>query len=236
MFREVTFFSIAIFIVILIPVIAILSGIIRLVFNLKRRSGVLPAFGWTIWSLALVFVLITVILGFNNVAIGQHYREVKTLNVPDKKVLYLRLDENDLNLNSMNYYTIFGKELIRDKWGEDFLLEPEMRIEPSEDETTRLQIEYSTVFPWEDEMDYDLFNFTFRDTILVIDNYWRIDEDEFWRLPRVCLTLYVPEGQEIHIDPDFKKIPAYTGEDDPWPAWYYRQKLIMEDNSLVPEE
>jgi hypothetical protein len=237
LFHDITFFSLAVLIVIIVPIVAILSGIIRLLFNLKKRNNVLSAFGWTIWSLALVFVIITAILGVNRVSLGFHNRNVKILDVPENKVLYLRLDEDDEFSNSRNYYTIFGKELIRDKWNDDYLLQPEISIKPSEDDVSRLQIDYSSLIPWdEDDMDYDLFHFTFRDTLLVIDNYWRVDDEELWRLPKLQLTLYIPEGQKIHIDPDFKKIQHSGFYDSSWPEWYYRNVLEMKEDSLILEK
>lgn len=233
LFRDVSLFGLAVFIVILVPIIGILSAIIRLVFNLKKGSSIGSAFAWTIWALALVFVLITLIMGVNMVSFSHHYKDVKELDISQDKVLYLRLDEDNFSHRGNDFYTIFGKEVVRDKWNDSFLLEPEVSIEQSNNENASLKIEYATLIPWEDYRGFESYHFTLNDSLLVIDNYWRVDEDEIWRLPKVKLTLYIPENQKIHIDSDFKHVDTSTEEYAKWPDRFYKEVLIMEDNSLT---
>ena len=92
-----------------------------------------------------------------------------------------------------------------------------------------VDVEYSAVFPWDDDdrlYDYPL-DWDFNDSVLSIENYWKIDEDEIWRLPNTRLIVYLPESQKVRLDPDLREISTISEENSHWPEWYYSKDLVM---------
>jgi phage shock protein PspC (stress-responsive transcriptional regulator) len=233
-FNNLTLFSAAVFIAIVIPVVAIISGIVRLIFNLGKTNRVLSAFTWTFWSLAIVFVIVTLIIGNDNKAFSHDYKDTIEINIPINKILHIRLNEEDISGSRIEYYTIFGKEIVSDQWDDSFLLKPEIEILPSENLSSSMLVEYSSFVPFDHhEMEDISYHYSLNDSILVLDNYWRVDDEDIWRLPKVKIHIFLPESQQVHLDPDFKRNKDRLADGMNWPDSYYGGTLIMKEDGLI---
>jgi hypothetical protein len=232
-FHDISFFSIALMFVILIPVVSILAGIIKLVFNIRTRYGILSAFAWTIWSLALVFVIISLISGKNLVSNTYKEKDESLLELNDSKPLYINVDDSSLSGWKIEYYSFFGRDIIHNKINDVCYLEPRLYIRTSNDNSTRLVIEKTSTIPpfWDDNYQDFQYEWYQQDTMLVFDNYFKINEDDIWQLPGMNIFLYVPDGQKLFIDKSLKDLMENKDEED-YLTVDYNTRLIMENGRL----
>jgi phage shock protein PspC (stress-responsive transcriptional regulator) len=235
MFHDITFFSIALLLVIMIPAVAILGGIIKLIFNVKTHYSVLSAFAWTIWSLALVFLIISVISGKDLINNSYKEKDEVILNINKSKPLYINIYDTILPDWKMGYYTFFGHEIIRNKINEKCYLKPSIYINTSDDSSMRMIIEKSSSILSFDDNIYSNYQYNWdqTDTTIILDNYFSIHEEDLWQLPGINVYVLVPEGKEIFIDKDLKELikPIENGN---YSVLEYNTRLIMKNNRLEP--
>lgn len=241
LFHDVSLFSVALTTVILIPVIAILTGIIKLVFNIKTHYGILSAFAWTIWSLALVFVIISAISGEKLISETYKQKDEVTLDIKNSKPLYIKLGKASFSGWKTGYYTLFGREIIHDKTEEICYLKPHIYFSSSENDVVRMKIEQTSTIPSFDEFDNDFgddfdddYNYSWQmeDTLLLLDDYFSLDEDELWHIPGMNITIFLPEGQQVILDRSLKELVGNDKEDEDYAVVEYNTKLIMEQGKL----
>jgi phage shock protein PspC (stress-responsive transcriptional regulator) len=241
LFHDLTLFSIALAAVILIPVIAILAGIIKLVFNIKTRHGILSAFAWTIWSLALVYVIIAVLSGNNFMVETYKQKDEVTLNVNSTKPMYIKMIETSISKRGTGYFTLFGKEMVRDKIENVCYIKPQVYFNTSEDSKGRMLLERSSSIPPFDEFDDDFehhfsryydYEWKLEDTLLLLDQFFSIDDDHMWQLPGMRITIYLPEGQNVMIDRSMQELVGHNQKDEEFSILEYNVPLIMEKGRL----
>jgi phage shock protein PspC (stress-responsive transcriptional regulator) len=199
---SVALLVISITLLFLIPVIAMVYGLIKLIFSIKGRNRGLAIGSTTLWFVSLLVVISIFAFESNNFSRGGNditksdleiitdtlYVAVNTKMEEDAEAFeWFDFDLDDEWMFSKDMKTIYGKMSLD--------------IERSADDAYYLEIEKrSKGRNWEaaDENAARLnYNFSTTYTGLVLDPWFSLDRDEKWRFPRVDLTLYVPEGKHI---------------------------------------
>lgn len=221
------FFIFAVILVVLIPLIAILVGLMRLIFNTGRLNTALSVIGWIFWSLALAFVVISLVLGLSSRSFGYQASETELMKVPNNGTLYLELNESSKHSSSFEHFTVFGRKFKKDEWSDEFVVKPEIRVMRSGDETLYLDIEYTSLFPLEDDYHWDPSYYEIGDSTLVIDEYWYFDEEDIWKLPEIKLIIYVPDSLKLVLDDDFRSMPIRDEDGDYLPVTDSAESIQM---------
>lgn len=237
-FHEITLFSMAVLFVILIPIIAISIGLVKLIFNVKTRNNVLAAFVWTFWALALVFVLITAISGDKIFSYNSGYIDEKEIDLPENRVLYVELENDHRRLRGAAHYSVFGREIVHDKFYDKCYLKPVLSFRPSDRDEMYMTIEYRTAFPdFEDDYYNDLYyEWELVDSLLLLNEYFSLDDDDIWQGPGVKVTLFMPEGQRFRISRNLEEI--IDKNESPLTIYgdYYGRELKILDNEVMISE
>lgn len=234
-FHKITLFSMAILFVILIPIIAITIGLVKLIFNIKTRNNVLAAFIWTFWALALVYVLVSVFTGDKVFSYSSSSFDEKEIDLPANEVLYIELDHDRRRLRGTAHYSVFGREIVHDRFYDKCYLKPAISIQSSERDDMYMIIEQRTVFPDfnDDYFDEIYYDWELNDSLLLLGEYFSLDEDEIWLGPDVKVTIYIPEGQRFRISRNLEELMneyenPLTKEDN-----YYNKELQIRDDEIV---
>ncbi|MBN1952909.1 MAG: PspC domain-containing protein [Bacteroidales bacterium] len=226
-------FILAVFLVVLIPIIAILIGLMRLIFNTSGMNTVLSVFIWIFWTIALVFVIVTLAVGLSGKSFGYEFTDTEYIKIPENRTLYLELDESRRKASSFEHYTIFGRDFKKSRWSDNYVVIPNLQIIRSDDEAMYLEIEYTSLFPLEEEDHWQPHKYySLNDSILEIDEYWFFDEDDIWKLPELNLVLYVPDGVKLIIDQRFNSMEITDEEGNTWPGTSGDQRLQMSPEGL----
>jgi phage shock protein PspC (stress-responsive transcriptional regulator) len=237
-FHEVTLFSMAVLLVILIPIIAITIGLVKLIFNVKTKNNVLSAFAWTIWALALVFVLITVFSGGKVFSYHSGYIDEREIKLPDSEVLYIEIDNDRRRLRGAAHYSVFGREIVHDKFYDKCYLKPFVNIQSSDSDEMYMTIEHRTIFPDFEDDYYDeiYYDWELEDSSLILNEYFSLDEDEIWQCPAVRVTIYIPEGQRFRLDRDLEEhIDEHENPLIIYDDYYNKELQIQEDEIVISE-
>jgi phage shock protein PspC (stress-responsive transcriptional regulator) len=237
-FHKVTLFSMALLFVISIPIIAIAIGLMKLILNIKTRNNVLAAFVWTFWALALVYVLVSVFTGEKVFSYNSSSFDEKEVDLPENNVFYIELDHDRRQLRGTAHYSVFGREIVHDKFYDKCYLKPAISIQSSARDDMYMIIEQGTVFPDFDDDYYNeiYYDWELKDSLLLLSEYFSLDEDEIWLGPDVKVTIYIPEGQRFRISRNLEELldeynSSLTVYDD-----YYNRELQIRDNEIVLSE
>jgi len=238
MMHSFSLFGIALSLVILIPVVAILVGLIKLIFNVRSHNSILTAFAWTFWVLALVFVIASIASDEKFISYSYKYSENKTVDIPANKVLYIELEEDTWSKNGTEQYSIFGKEIIHNEYNDLCYIRPQIEFISFEKNEPELMVEHMAAIPTfkrelRDELQY---YWHLNDSVLLLDEYFSIDEDCVWQLPGVRITIFLPEEQLVVVDRDIKKLVKDGTINDSMSDWKNNTMMVMKDGMLKPVE
>ncbi len=200
---SVTLLVIAITLLLLIPVAAMLYGLVKLIFNIKTRNRGLSIGALTLWIVSL-FCIIGIVAfesaNYSDFGRDSYSQELDT----SSDTLYISINESQDDY--LDDESIID---LDDRW---FLLEDAeafygritLDIEKTEGEEFLLEIDKeSKGRSWdraaENAANID-YHFRVSENRLVLDPYFSVELDHKWRFPRVEATVRVPEGKVVVLD------------------------------------
>ena len=236
---SVNILTIAVFILILIPVIALIFGGIKLLLNIKSHNPVLRATALTAWVLALVLLIATVFLSNNSYTFRAHDSEVHNIYTNEAPVLYLKMNNDDPMFQHLNVYTIFNYNFLLSRDDETMFVQPHLLISPSQNDSVRLIVKkyVRNITPNDASRFLNNINYTWEteDSLIILDPYFTIDKRYKWHIPDMEIDLEIPENKIIVFSPDFESILKKnsfenSSESDLWK----NKKWIMKPDGLGP--
>lgn len=199
---HLTLAGMCLLIIVILPIIAVLVKIVKLMFGVKTRNNVAAGLGATVWVVALITFIVLIVTDiergtFRNTDYTEYYFEIE-----DSNTLYIDVDLRDNSNHQLEYYQFFDREFVWDEWSDDYLDSPEVILKRSTDDRIKLEIHKSYLdfqvgkkpSGWNKLADY---NWRVSDSRLVLDEYYSVDEDYIWRLPKVKVVVIVPEDVDV---------------------------------------
>lgn len=195
----------------LIPVIAMVYGLIKLIFSIKTKNRGLTIGATSLWFVALIMIVGILALETGNYSDSGNSIRKSTLSI-NSDTLYISINQHQKNEFEKDLAFNFDNN---SKW---FLTEDLDRIygivnfdiEKADDNKLKLEVEKRSKGKNWDEADDNAsnlkYNFKTRENKLVLDPYFFIDGSEKWRFPRVDLRLEIPEGQYVFLEKDTRDI------------------------------
>jgi phage shock protein PspC (stress-responsive transcriptional regulator) len=193
-----------------IPILMILFVGTKLLFRYKTNNKLigLGAFGlWLAALVVLIFVAVNQAANFSKQTSQTVTQKVdcttcKTLYLEVNDDLYETLIDKDFSLNHMKIATVNGQDKLlghprftieKSSTGE-YLMLIKKRARGSNSEIAQKNVEDIT------------YNFSQKDSTINFDPYYLLNEKAKWRDQEVTLTLKVPEGKSIYLNPKMKDI------------------------------
>ncbi len=231
--------TIAIFILILIPVIALIYGGIRLLLNIKSHSPALRATALTAWVLALVLLIATLFLSNNNFTFRAQNSTDYPINTNDVPVLYLNMNNDDPQFQHLNVFSIFNYNFLFSRDDESMFGQPQLVITPSTDDSVRLIVKkyVRNITPVDADrfLDKIYYSWAVKDSMIEFDPYFSIDKRYKWHLPEMELDLEIPENKVIFISRDLQPVLKKSSfEDQDNTDLWQSKKWIMKSEGLEP--
>lgn len=189
-------------ILVLIPIVVLIYGGIKILFNIKTKHPVLRAFFLTAWILALILFVTMIIANSSNYAIGA--TGTRSTVIETGKYPYMRIDVRDnIEDKRITEYRVFDHRFKYSQWDESLYDKVEVSIEPSEDKKMHLTVDKQVKNVgmkdsdrYIDRIDY---HWDQQDSVLYLNQYFSTDDDDFWMFSDVDIRLRVPEDQVIVI-------------------------------------
>ena len=233
---SVTLLVISITLLLLIPVAAMLYGLVKLIFNIKTRNRGLAIGALTLWIVSLICIIGIVAFEsshYSNFGRDSFSQELDT----GSDTLYIGINERQEDY--------LDDESILDLDNRWFLLEDadafygriSLDIERTEGEEFMLEIEKeSKGRSWESagenasNIDY---HFSTTGNTLTLDPYFSVDTDHKWRFPRVEAIVRVPDGKVVVLDRETRDILEGVRNVDHLSDWNMAGKTwIMTEDGL----
>ena len=208
--------STSLMIVIGIPLLMMLWGGIRLIFNLPRARFV-SGLAAMIWVGAFVITLIFGFKVFNSFQYQGNYNKESVLqikkNVPLELFAIKKLPES-LSIRHTDMIQIPEWNVVVTEDANVFYCIPEVKIRPSMDSTARMVVSTSARGPFSNEANEiaEDINYTWQlkgDSLLFPDCF-TLSSQEKWRKQEARVDLFLPVGTVFNIDENMSSILGYN--------------------------
>jgi phage shock protein PspC (stress-responsive transcriptional regulator) len=233
---SVTLLVISLTLLLLIPVAAMLYGLVKLIFNIKSSNRGLAVGALTLWIISLVCII--GIVAFESSHYSNFGRESLT------EVLDTGSDTLYINVNTRQEDYLDDESIIDldNRW---FLLEDAdafygqiiLDIERTEGEDFILEIEKESKGRSWELSGYNASNIDYYFDIdgnsLTLDPYFSVDLDHKWRFPTVEAIVRVPDGKVVVLDRETRDILEGVRNVDHLSDWNMAGKTwIMTEDGL----
>lgn len=196
---------ISLVLVVLIPIIALIYGGVKILFDVKPRHPVLRVFLLTSWILALVLFITLILINVHNSPFEAEDTNSTTIQLQKSPGIVLESRDN-LSNRRITHYRIFGYRFRHSKWDDNLYDPVRLRIERSDDDqyyiSVNKMIKNVDIAHSDNYLDEVFYQWEVQDSVLYLDRYFHTDDNEFWLFPRVEVTLRVPEGGAVVIKPE----------------------------------
>jgi phage shock protein PspC (stress-responsive transcriptional regulator) len=211
LWQQISLVGICLFLIIGLPILALLVKIFKLLFDIRTTNRVAMGIGATVWLFAVITLIVFFVTDSNKDAFRQKTTSSYTLDFPTAKTLYIDLNTSFLDENDIDYYQVFDFTFGYNDYRNNFLRQPTLKIEQSSDEKTELIIERNSanlkikkISKETDELVE--YNWQLLDTLLLLDEYYYCNEEDAWRMPIINLTLRIPEEQKYRLSPKIEQL------------------------------
>ena len=232
-------------ILIAIPVISLIVWGIKLLLNVRGSNKVLQAMAVTVWVIALIVLIALVFTEGEAFAFEASGTSTEVIKPSESSTLYLELKDKKDYMEGITIYSLFDYDIYYDKEEDKILGEPELKIEESDNNQIELFVRKSMRNIGMREADKNLeeieYELELKDSILVFNRFFSMDDDYRWRFPEVELILKIPEDQKIYISEGMEEILGNVWVENSYGSWELPGKTwIMSDDRLkrydiVPE-
>jgi phage shock protein PspC (stress-responsive transcriptional regulator) len=195
--------TICIIILVLVPLMVLIYGGIKLIFNIKAKNRFLGATALTAWILALILFITLVFIEGENYALEASGSSTYTIKDNNYKILYLDIKEEYDLYQGITVYSIFDFDIYYSKSNEKILGKPELDIVKGYENKPQLTLKkYARNVSMENADNYlDKLEYGWEqnDSIIYFDQFYAVDKEYKWRFPKVELILKIPEDQVVYI-------------------------------------
>jgi len=200
---SVTLLVIAVTLLLLIPIAAMLYGLVKLIFNIKTRNRGLAVGALTLWVVSLLCII--GIVAFES----SHYSDFGRDSLSQElrigsDTLFIKInEEQDDYLDDESILDLDDKWFLMED-AEAFYGRVNLDLERTDGGVFLIEIDKeSKGRNWdrakENASNID-YNFRTRGNTLILDPYFSVDLDHKWRFPRVETTVRIPEGKVVVLD------------------------------------
>jgi phage shock protein PspC (stress-responsive transcriptional regulator) len=200
---SVTLLVIAITLLLLIPVAAMLYGLVKLIFNIKTHNRGLTIGALTLWIVSLLCII--GIVAFESANYSDFGRDSFSQELtPDSDTLYIRINEDQEDYLDDESIIDLGNTWFLMEDADAFYGRVTLDIERTSGDNFLFEIEKeSKGRTWELARDNAAnidYHYRTSGNALILDPYFSVELEHKWRFPRVETTLKVPEGKVVVLD------------------------------------
>lgn len=224
------------FIVILLPLLALIYWGVKMIFWFKARDGVVSLVGLVIWVMCVAALSI---LLFNEGISYSESAKIASEDIIEKapKDLYIMADNKvadlhyDKEISFDDDYNVF---FIDDNRG--LYISSSLDINPSEDNSMRVNIRKRSSGRSRTDAtrnaDGLLYNHRISGDTIYVDEYFTIPAGAKWSVDNVTVKLFIPEGTAVHFDKTTEEMFRHRYYDE----HNYNWNADSDDNWNSPSE
>jgi len=193
---------VSLIVLVLIPIIALIYGGVKILFNIRTRHPVLRAFVLTAWILALILFITLIIANSTNYAVGATGTRTTVIETGKYPRIYIDVQDNTADKHMIHYW-VLGHRFNYSEWDEALYSKAKLSIVPSDDEKMQLTIDRRVnnvgIKDSQQYLERIEYQWEQQDSVLYLNEYFNTDDEDFWMFSSLDIKLRVPEGQVIAI-------------------------------------
>jgi phage shock protein PspC (stress-responsive transcriptional regulator) len=191
---------IALVILVVIPIIALIYGGIKILFNIRTKHNVLRAFLLVTWVVALVFFISILAMNSTNFAAETSGKQTSRIEAKKYPRLYIEVRDNSQDKKIMQY-SIFDQQFEYSQYDKSLYTQPHISLVNSEGTdmsvTVEKRIHNVGMKNAQDFLDRINYSWEQKDSVIYIDKYLNTSDKNFWMFARVDVDLRIPENQVV---------------------------------------
>ena len=237
--RNVPFVMIALVLTIVIPLFALIYGGIKLIFRFKAKDRVVGLVAFVVWFVSLVGLASVGLFEGVNYSESARVTNTYKLDSLHSNTIYLNVSDVFVGeeVDEFVHFEIDNDGIYRDRNTGIIYGKPRFTIESSESGEVELEIQKrsrgrKSKIAWNHARELE-YSWNQRDSLLLLDPYYKLAEGQRWRDPYVKLKLKIPEGVSVYLYEDMTKIiyniPNISGT---WDFDMVDKTWIMTDEGL----
>ncbi len=209
---SLTIMLVALSLAVLIPLVAIIYGGIKLVFQLRTRDGGLGLVTLVIWIVAVSVLFSMAFAEGRKFAFEETSRENVIISAPAGSPLYLQLNEraSPASIEEIAWFDKPKRGMYIEQRREIYYARPALVIRHAQVEAPELVIvrkaRGSSRLQAERNADRISYNWAQEDSLLIFDNLLALEPGAQWRFEEITLHLNLPENQQIHVGDRMERI------------------------------
>lgn len=202
----------SIFLTVTIPLVALIYGGIKLIFNFRAKDRGIGVAALLIWIISLVMLLTFGAMEVRKYSSYSTLSDSYLFEELPAETLYLHSGD-DADMAGFRSYISFDKPFrgfFIGKMDDSFYGGVQMSIRQSRTEDVELVVHREARGPSGFQADRNAEKITYgwsqHDSVLVLDPYFKIFQASNWNFSTVNLILRIPEGKSIYIDEKMDRI------------------------------
>jgi len=187
-------------ILVVIPIIALIYGGIKILFNIRTKHQGLRALLLVTWVIALVFFISLLAMKTTNFASETSGKQTTRIETGKYPRLYIEVRDNSEN-KRITQYSIFDHQFEYSEYDNSLFTQPHISVFPSDDNDMSVVVERrihnAGMKNTQDYLDRVNYNWEQSDSVIYIDKYLYTSDKNFWMFARLDLYLKIPENQVV---------------------------------------
>ena len=201
---NLTLISIALFFTIVIPVVALIYGMIKMMFRFKANDKMIGLTAFILWLLSLIFLIsMTAVEGWHFNEYGRSSTTYELEEFPSDTLLIQFNANPDIEGFSNDLYSDYNDDLHLLSTEEKVYGKIDLNILPGEFEEWELTVRKHSQGRNDAEavknagkLNYDWKQ---ESSTLILEPYFNLDKPNRWRAPGTRVTVMVPEGKYVRF-------------------------------------
>ncbi|MCB8965000.1 MAG: PspC domain-containing protein [Bacteroidales bacterium] len=233
--------TIPVFLILIIPVVALIYAGVRILFRFKARDGLIGLVAALVWVAAVVTLAFTVFMQVKSLTIKESSVTTYSLESPLKsKTLIFKsypVDDNTSQCDTCINYTFFDLSLTSVN-GQSYISgKPEVIIEQSDDTEPSIVLirraRGASKLLAKQNASQILYSCSVRDSLVVFDPVYALPNGTKWKNQDVSVVVNMPEGCRVYLDSSMADV---LGSKQPfcnlWPDEMVGKTWVMTKNGL----
>lgn len=237
---NLTLISIALFFVIVIPLVALIYAGIKMLFRFKAQDRVIGLTAFVLWILSIIFlVTMAAFEGWHFTDHGRSGTSRSLVDFPSDTLLVAMTDDPEIEGFSNSWYFSYDDSWHMISTSDKYYGKIELDIEPADEDNFLVVVEKNAYGRTriEGSVNAEKLNYHWDQDgpELKLDPYFSLDKPHRWRMSGTEVTIHVPQGKFIRLDRNTRYfLDDVRSVDDEWDHRLAGEIWIMTDEGLAP--
>jgi phage shock protein PspC (stress-responsive transcriptional regulator) len=234
--------ALSLFLLVFIPFVSLIYTGIKIIFHIRTKSVVLRATAFTAWILALVLFLTLLFSEMSSFSVEAMGADSQSVSITENTTFLIDVKENISKKNTVSY-SIFDYDLLYNKRHETIYGKVCLVVLPEFDDheitvNIKRYLRNVSMDNADEYLDEVRYHYALHDSAVILDKYFEMDGDDFWRFGKVVVEISVPVNTRVRFPSELCEMlnTSNTEVDCYDNAFSGRYWIMTRDGLKAPEQ